>query len=175
MTPAVIKALILAAVLALGAAVGYGLRDNSAQAEIATLKAEFAKDKQARAEAHAKALKEAIALERAVNVKLKEAHDAETRRREAADVARRRATAESRSLHDELQATRAELDALKNDPSTSPGCKAAAEAGAMCSVLLGRCSDRRAELADFAERSAGAGQFCVRAYEALTPTGPPGP
>jgi ABC-type protease/lipase transport system fused ATPase/permease subunit len=154
---------------------GYTVRGHKADAQVAALEAKHAKDKQAQAERHTQAIKEAIALERAVIVKLQEAQDAEIRRREAAEVARRRAVAESRSLHDELQATRTQLADLKNDPSTSPGCRAAAEAGAMCSILLGRCNDRRTELADFADRSASAGQLCVDAYKALTPPGPQGP
>jgi hypothetical protein len=148
---------------------GYIVRGYKADAEIAELKAEFAKDKQAQAERHTKAIKEAIALERAVIVKLQEAQDAEIRRREAAEAARRRADAASRSLHDELQATRAQLAGIQNDPGASPSCKAAAATASVCSVMLGQCSDRRRELADFAERSASAGELCVGAYQALTP------
>lgn len=178
MNPAALKALVLSALLSLAVLAGYVVRNNSARAETADLRAEFAKAQRAQADRHAEALKHAIALERAAIAKLQEAQDAEIQRREAADLARRRADAAARSLRDELQATREQLAALKNDPSTSPGCKAAAEAGAMCAILLGRCNDRRAELADFAERSANAGQLCVDAYQALMPAiydGPPSP
>lgn len=173
--PTHIKTVIFALLMVAAFSAGYVVRGNQAEARIATLRAEHADEKRVQAERHAKAIKEAIDLERAVIAKLQEAQDAETRRREAAEAARRRAAAESRSLHDELQATRAQLADLKNDPSTSPGCRAAAEAGAMCAVLLGRCNDRRTELADFADRSASAGELCVGAYKALTPPGPQGP
>lgn len=154
---------------------GYSVRATKAEAEIATLVAKHEKATKERAERYARDLARAVAEERAVNRQLQEAQDAETRRREAADAARHRANVAVVGLRGELADVRAELDALKNDPSTSASCKAAAQAGAMCAVLLGRCNERRTELADFAERSASAGQLCVDAYQALTPVGTPAP
>lgn len=167
----------LAALMLAGAlfGAGYVVRGAMADAEVSALKQAQAEERAERAEKHANQIAVVRAEEQATQRLIQEAQDAETQKRMAAEAARRRADAAAGGLRDELQATRAELDALKNDPATSPGCKAAAEAGAMCSILLGRCNDRRTELADFAESSARAGDLCVRAYEALTPVGPPGP
>jgi len=154
---------------------GYSVRATKAEAEIATLVAKHEKAAKERTERHAQELARVRADEQITQRQLQEAQDAETRRREAAEAARYRANAAVVGLRGELADLRAELDALKGDPGTTPGCKAAAQAGAMCAVLLGRCNDRRTELADFAERSASAGQLCVDAYQALTPVGPPAP
>jgi hypothetical protein len=170
-----VKLILATLCLLIAFAGGYSVRATKAEAEIATLVAKHEKATKERAERFARDLTRAVAEERAVQRQLQEAQDAETRRREAADAARHRANAAVVGLRDELADLRAELDAIKGNPAASPGCKAAAEAGAMCAHLLGRCSERRRELAEFAESSAGAGQLCVSAYEALTPPGPPGP
>lgn len=164
---------LAAAAVAFGA--GYKVRGHKADADLEALRSSHAQERTRMEVARADAVARVRQEERDNQRKLQEAQDAEYRKRLEAEAARRRADAAAVGLRDELQATRAELDALQNDPSTSPGCKAAAEAGAMCAVLLGRCNDRRTELAEFAESSARAGELCVRAYEALTPPGPPGP
>lgn len=168
-------ALVIAAILAGAFGLGWMARGHKADADINALVAQHAKERTERATQHAQRVEQVRKEERDTQRLIQEAQDAEVKKRMAAEAARRRADTAAVGLHDELQATRAELAALQNDPATAPSCKAAAEAGAMCTVLLGRCNDRRTELADFAESSARAGELCVRAYEALTPVGPPGP
>jgi len=168
-------ALVIAAILAGAFGLGWMARGHKADADINALVAQHAKEKAERATQHAAHVEQVRKEERDTQRLIQEAQDAEAQKRMAAEAARRKSDAAARGLHYELQATRAELDALKNNPATPPGCKAAAEAGAMCAVLLGRCNDRRRELADFAESSARAGDLCVRTYDALTPPGPPGP
>lgn len=150
-------------------AAGYMVRGHQADAEIAKIVARYEGEKRAAAEKFAKDVEKVRKEERDTQRLIQEAQNAEVKKREAAEAARRRADVNARSLRDDLQATRAELDALKNDPFAPPRCQAAAAAGAMCADLLGRCSDRRRELAEFAESSARAGELCVRSYEALTP------
>lgn len=168
-------ALVIAAILAGAFGLGWAARGHKADADINALVAKHAKEQAERATQHAQHVEQVRKEERDTQRLIQEAQDAEAKKRAAAEAARRRSDAAAVGLRDELQATRAELEALKNDPSASPVCKAAAEAGAMCTVLLGRCNDRRRELAAFAEDSTRAGDLCVRTYEALTPTGPPGP
>ena len=162
-------ALVIAAILAGAFGLGWAARGHKADADINALVAKHAKEQAERATQHAQHVEQVRKEERDTQRLIQEAQDAETKKREAAEAARRRADVNARSLRDDLQATRAELAALKDDPFASPRCKAAAASGAMCADLLGRCSERRRELAEFAESSARAGELCVRSYEALTP------
>jgi hypothetical protein len=148
---------------------GWMVRGHMADAEVAKIIAKYESEKRAAAEQYAHSIEKARKEAAYTQKLIQEAQDAEIKKREAAEAARRRADVNARSLRDDLQATRAELAALKDDPFASPRCKAAAASGAMCADLLGRCSERRRELAEFAESSARAGELCVQSYEALTP------
>lgn len=165
-------ALVIAAILAGAFGLGWMARGHKADADINALVAQHAKEQTKRATQHAERVEQVRKEERDTQRRIQEAQDAEVKKRAAAEAARRKSDAAAVGLRDELQATRAELDALKNNPAATPSCKAAAEAGAMCAYLLGRCSDRRRELAQFAEDSARAGDLCVGTYEALNTTGP---
>lgn len=81
---------------------------------------------------------------------------------------RDRAAATARSLRDELVAIRAGVQ-TGPDPGTAEERAATRQAVAMLADLLGRCSDRRAELARYADEARIAGELCVGAYDSLNP------
>lgn len=89
-----------------------------------------------------------------------------------ADVGRLRSV--TGGLRDDLARIRADAAAAASDPSASAASKAAATAGAVLAELLDRCSERRAELARYADEARTAGALCVATYDAL-PIGPPSP
>lgn len=169
MTSVYVRLAIAVALLALSFISGYAVRDKSAEAEIAKLNAVHAAEKTKRAEQHAEDIERVRTEERNTQRKIQEALDAENAKRTAAEAARRKSDAAAVGLRNQLQATRTELADLQADPSTSERCQAAAATGAVCTDLLGQCSERRRELAAFAESSARAGDLCVRTYQALTP------
>lgn len=149
------------------------LRCAGLRADIATLKQEHAQERERLAAAQTKAVEAARTEERRTNFRRQETLDADHLHQQAVTAALRRADAAARSLRDQLAVTRAAFDALTaHDSAASEECRAAAQAGAMCTNLLGQCSERRRELALFAERSASAGQVCVGAYSALMPEAP---
>ena len=154
--------------------VGHEWRDRAADAEVAQLKASFEVERADAATAQTAAVERARADERRTQHRIQEVLDAEHIQRQALAAARARADARARGLHDQLAVTRAAFAALvAHDSAASQECRAAAAAGAVCTELLGRCSDRRRELAQFAEDSNLAGQTCVGAYRALTIAAPP--
>jgi len=69
---------------------------------------------------------------------------------------------------------RARLDAVHAEhtaDTTAAAVRSAADtAAAVLADMLGRCSDRRTELAGYADQAAGAGRACERAYDALSAT-----
>lgn len=80
-----------------------------------------------------------------------------------------RAADADRSLRGELARLAARSRAAAADPSATGASQAAAEAGAVLADLLGQCSSRRQELAEYADSARIAGEACQRSYEALTP------
>ncbi|WP_230586937.1 DUF2514 family protein [Bordetella hinzii] len=81
------------------------------------------------------------------------------------------ATADAAGARSELGRLRARADALAraaadSDPSTAAGGPAGADAVDLLSYMLGRVSNRAAELAGVADRARNAGLTCERAYDA---------
>jgi len=157
------QALLLALALALALGFGAGWSWRGAKADTAAA--------QAKTEALLTRNRALQQQREATNATLKayaEARDAEHLKRQENEAAGRRAESAHRSLLDELAATRTAL--AQRDPTSAAGCQAASQTAAMCTELLGVCSERRTELARFADRLATAGEYCVGAYQALTPT-----
>lgn len=167
----ILAALLLAA-LAWGA--WAEIRCAGLRADIEVIQHSFAKQREQLATAQTKAVEQARTEERRTNFRRQETLDADHIHQQAVQSALRRSDAAARSLRDQLAVTRAAFDALRaHDSTAAEECRAAAQAGAVCADLLGRCSERRRELALFAEQSASSGAVCAGAYRALMPE--PGP
>lgn len=149
--PETVKLLIAVALVALFVTVGWKARDVKADAEIAALKLE-------RAEAIAAAQRDSLRYAKTTL----EALDAEKLRSDQLQADRRRAVAAGDRVRDELQATRAWAEQL--DTSAAEGRAAAAETIAVLTDLLGRCSGRGREVADYADRATSAAQTCIDAW-----------
>lgn len=166
----ILAALLLAA-LAWGA--WAELRCAGLRSELATLGQQHAKQREQLATAQTQAVEQARTEERRTNFRRQETLDADHLHQQAVQAALRRSDAAARSLRDQLAVTRAAFTALvAHDSAASEECRAAAQAGAVCTDLLGQCSERRRELALFAEGSASAGAVCVGSYRALIPEAP---
>lgn len=131
---------------------------------VAQLNAERAQVAEAARAAEAKARAEEMRINHAHTEALNAAHT------QSLAIARDRDRAASavRSLREQLAAIRDGQPA--QDPAAAPGCPAAGPTAAMLADLLGRCSERRDELARYADDARLAGQTCERAYSALIPT-----
>lgn len=169
----VLRVLVALLLAALAWGVWAELRCADLRADIATLKQERAQEREQLAAAQTVAVEKARTEERRTNFRRQETLDANHLHQQAVTAALRRSDAAARSLRDELAVTRAAFTALvAHDSAASEECRAAAQAGAVCADLLGQCSERRRELALFAEQSASAGQVCVGSYRALMPESP---
>lgn len=109
---------------------------------------------------------QARAEERRHAHKIQEAQDAEVLIRRQAEADARRAVAAGVGLQQQLAAVRAAYVSSHTD--TAAERASAGEAVALLADLLGRCSERRRELARFADEAHGAGQLCERAFDAVT-------
>lgn len=127
---------------------------------------EVDKLKQAHAEQFAKAQADAARAAGRITKTIQEAQDAEHIRRIDAEAAARRAAAATVGLRDELAATRAAVEAL--DWQLASSRKTAAATVAVLTDLLGQCSERRRELAQYADAAAAAGRVCERTANAMT-------
>jgi hypothetical protein len=168
---ATLGAYALAALLLLGggAWLGYEWRDRSADAEVAELKREHAAQRERLAAAQTRDVEQARRDERRAAFRIQETVDAGHIRLQSVEAAARRAAAESRSLRADLTAYRDAYNALAaSDSATAEECRAAARTAAVCTELLGSCSEERREIAEFADRSATAGLVCVGAYRAVS-------
>ena len=113
---------------------------------------------------------EAHARETARRIKTQsEVIDAQVLKTQAAQAAAARAAAVAGSVRSETDRLAARGRAAAADPALGPEGQAAGAAAAVLAELLGRCSDRRRELAGYADQARIAGEACVGAYEALTP------
>lgn len=155
----------LAILALLGALAGFIHHENEAVAAPLRLQAQAA---QAQADQAGADLTEQARR----GLRIQEAQDAELLRRQAAEAAARRATAAVSGLSGELAATKAAFaaDAFAADAAASAAGRAsAAQAITVLADMLGQCSERRRELASYADAAAGAGQACEQSYDALTP------
>lgn len=93
------------------------------------------------------------------------------------DAPARAAAAER--LHDAaaglLSATGAQAGTATGDPADPGPSAPAAGPGLVPAQLLGRCGQRFAELAQYADAAAAAGRVCERAWDAMTESAQPGP
>lgn len=161
-------------VILLAAALAWGfwgeLRVSRVKAQLAQAEAALQTEKRDRAEKLAEGIEQARKDDQAtIN---RQAAALETNHAQIqslrADVSRlRSATGGLRSELDKIRAA-ARAAAEKADPSASDAGKTAATAVAVLADLLGRCSERRAELAEYADEARIAGQACERSYDALT-------
>lgn len=164
-----VQLLLAALVGALALAGCQYIRAERAQKATADARAEFAAY---RADAMAAAAKAADdnARETARRLQVQsEVIHAEVQRSQAIQVAAARAAAAHDSLRSELARIAARGRAAAADPEAGPESQAAGAAAAMLADLLDRCSARRRELAEFADRAHSAGLACQRSYDALTP------
>lgn len=165
-----IQALIAIAALLLAFLGGYGLRGLQAQRDVSALNANHSGQREGLATAQTAAAQQVRADELRTEFRRLETLDADHLHQKAVAAAARRADAEHRRLRDELAVARAAFAALAaHDSAAAQECRATAQTAAVCTDLLGQCSERRRELADFAEGSASAAAVCVGSYRALSP------
>lgn len=103
----------------------------------------------------------------------KEVMDVEIGKRKAAEADAGRAALAGRGLQQQLIATRARFAAATAD--TAGERETAAATIAVFAELLGRCSERRRELARFADDSHAAGRLCEQLADVETGTEEVGP
>ena len=97
---------------------------------------------------------------------LQEIVDDQTRKLDQARADADAATAAGQRLRAQLAAYRR----TAGQDSTSAAVRSATDtAASVLADVLGRCSDRREELARFADAAHAAGRTCERAYDSLTP------
>lgn len=168
-SPSSIAARLLAVLLVLAVlwACWAEIRVAQADAELATADAALSKERQGHAEALAAGIKQAREDDLETINSQRKALDAAQTQTDALQIDRDRAAAASRSLRDQLAAERARATAAAADPQATENCRAAGATAAVLTELLDRCSDRRRELAEYADRARIAGQLCQKSYEAL--------
>ncbi len=150
---------LIALCLGLGVAVaGFGAGWKWRGAEVAELQRQHAQEI---AYARGKALAEVSRITH----RIQEAQDAEHFKRKDAEAAARRSAAAAVSLRDELAATRQHVAGLDWEITSSR--ETARATVSVLTQLLGQCSERRRELARFADEAASAGRLCERAADAL--------
>lgn len=154
MTRAAILLLVALAILVGAGFAGWSVRGS----ELAELKRQHEQD-------IASAVAKALANQARITHRIQEAQDAEHLKRKEAETAARSAAAAVVSLRDELAQTRDHIAGL--DWQLASSRETARATVAMLTELLGQCSERRAELARFADEAASAGRLCERSYDAL--------
>lgn len=170
--PVVTARTILALLAVIGALAFAGYqthRADRAELALANKVTELANARTEAAQAQAKQIAEHRAKESTWRTNQAEAVHAEVLKTQAARAAAARESAAARSLSSELARVAARGRAAAADPGASADSQAAATASAVLADLLGRCSQRRSELAQYADSARIAGETCQRSYEALTP------
>lgn len=146
-------------IVAIAALLGAGFAGWSWRgAEVAELQRQHAQEL---ADARGKALAEAARITH----RIQEAQDAEHIKRKDAEAAARRSVAAAISLRAELDATREHVAGLDWELASSR--ETARATVAVLTDLLGQCSERRRELAQFADEAAAAGRLCERSFDAV--------
>lgn len=137
------------------------------------LRAERAETTLAQERAHverqvAAAVTQARSEEQRRTLKIMEAKDAEfiARQKDQADA--RRAVAAGVGLQHQLAAIRSAYTSSHTEAAAERA--SAGQAIAVLTELLDRCSERRRELARFADDAYRAGKTCERSFDALTPS-----
>jgi hypothetical protein len=168
MAPSSIAAAV--ALAGLAALASYqAIEASAARADAAKTKGEF-DAYQLRAEQQARQATEAAALETARRIKTQsEVIHAEVLKTQAVAADGDRAAAADRSLRDETARIAARGRAAAADPAIAADSQAAGAAAALLADLLGQCSQRRTDLALYADRARNAGDACQQSYDALTP------
>ena len=101
--------------------------------------------------------------------RLQESLNASHLERKAVEASARRAVAADVSLRGELARLAARARAAGKDSTAAAEREAALAAIPVLTDLLGRCNERRTELARYADDARVAGKLCERAHDALTP------
>lgn len=154
------------AVVALLLLAGLGFqwgRAEHAQRQADTFKAQAAGERKARADDAAERRIEQVRAKR-----LQENLDAERLARLDIEASARRAVAADVGLRGELARLSARARAASADPAAAGEREAAAAAVPMLAGLLQQCSERRTELARYADEARVAGLTCQRAYDGLS-------
>lgn len=147
----------------------HAMQAANARADAAKVRTEFA-DYRAAAQRQAREATEAHALETARRIKVQsEVVHAEALKTQAAAADGVRAAAADSGLRNETARLAARGRAAAGDPALAADRQAAGATEAVLAELLGRCSERRRELAGYADSARIAGETCERAYDALTP------
>lgn len=99
--------------------------------------------------------------------RLQEALDAAHKERLAVEADARRAVSADVSLRGELSRLASRARAAAQDSAAAAEREAAIAAVPVLTEMLGQCSERRTELARYADEARAAGQLCERAYDSL--------
>lgn len=163
-----VQLLVAALVGALALAGWQYLRAERAEKATADVRAEFASYRADAMAAAARAADDnARETARRLHVQSEVIH-AEVQRFQQIQAGAARAAAAHDGLRGELARIAARGRAAAADPQAGPESQAAGSASAMLADLLDRCSARRRELAEFADRAHSAGLACQQSYDALT-------
>ncbi|RZJ08025.1 MAG: DUF2514 family protein [Rubrivivax sp.] len=141
-----------------------GRRADTFKTERDSARGQVTAERTARAEDAAERRKEQVLAKR-----LQENRDAEIIARRQVEADSRRAAVADSSLRGELARLASRARAAGQDSAVAGEREAALSAVPVLTELLGRCSERRTELARYADDARVAGQVCQRAYDALTP------
>ena len=151
-------------ILLLLAALGYQWgRAEHAQREAESYKTQAAAERTARAQDAAERR-----IEQGRAKRLQENLDAERLARLDVEASARRAVAADVGLRGELARLASRARAASADPAAAGEREAAAAAVPVLAGLLEQCSERRTELARYADEARIAGLTCQRAYEGLS-------
>lgn len=157
------KALAVVILLLLAAVAYQWGRAEHAMREGETYKAQAASERKARADDAAERR-----IEQGHAKRLQEIVDAERLARLSVEASARRAVAADVSLRGELARLASRARAAGADPAAAGDRQAADAAVPVLAGLLEQCSERRTELARYADEARIAGLACQRAYEGLT-------
>ena len=160
---AVVAALVLALGWQWGRAERAGRQADAFENERDVALSQVSAERVARAQDAAERRKELVYAKR-----LQENLDAENLARLDVQAAARRAAVADNSLRGALARAASRARAASADTAATEEREAALAAVPVLTELLGRCSERRLELARFADDARVAGQTCERAYDALT-------
>lgn len=152
------------AVLAVLAALGYQWGRYEHASRLADIyKGQAAAEREARAQDAAERRIEQVRAKR-----LQENLDAERQARLDVEASARRAVAADVSLRGELARLASRARAAGADPAAASERAAAAASVPVLAGLLEQCSERRTELARYADEARIAGLTCQRSYDGLT-------
>lgn len=155
------------ALLALGCAGGWGAQGWRAEARIAALTAEHARQRAAQAENAQLRERSARADERRLAAAQQEINDAAHRKTLARLADARAAAAAGDGLRIRAAELAASASAGARDPGAAAQCKAAEDAARVLADVLGRVEEAGRRMAAIADERGDAGAACERSYDAI--------